>query len=232
MFLSWKKKKTHQSLGKYFLAAIALFLLTFLLINIGISPQIILLAEQTAETDFTRLVQSAVIESYSKTPYTYKSLIAITYKSDGTVSSLETNIAVCNLICSDILSSVAEALSEERVKSVFIPLGTLSGIAIFSGYGPVCEVRLLPANAVTGYLKSSFEERGINQTIHKISVSVRLKLTFILPNNQKNVEIEATVPLTETILLGKVPDAYTEIDRLTDDITETEIDDIYDFGAY
>jgi len=34
-----------------------------------------------------------------------------------------------------------------------------------------------------------------------------------------------------TVIVGDVPDAFTQIVRLTDDITESDIDDIFDFGA-
>ena len=92
-------------------------------------------------------------------------------------------------------------------------------------------MRLVPANALTGHLESSFSEEGINQTRHKIWVSVKVKITFLLPNYEKNSEVSVKIPLVETVLLGNVPDAYTKINRLTDDIEESEIDDIYDFGA-
>ena len=231
LYLSWKKQKKHTRLIKYALSLIALFLIAFLLINITISPQLLLLAERETETFYTCLIQASATNAFAHTDSSYRDMIEISYKSDGSVSSMQSNLALCNRICADILSSISEAVSEERLKCVSVPLGTLSGLAFLSGYGPTCDVRLVPANALRGCLESSFEEEGINQTRHRIWVSVKLKITFLLPNYEKERDLTVKIPLIETVLLGNVPDAYTKINRLTDDIIESEIDDIYDFGA-
>ena len=208
-----------------------IFVIVFLLINLSISPQLILLAERETETFYTRLIQASATEAFATSDTSYRDMIDITYKSDGSVSSMQSNLALCNRICADILTEISSTVSEERLKCVSVPLGTLSGLAFLSGYGPSCEIRLVPANALTGHLESSFHEEGINQTRHRIWVSVRLKITFLLPKYEKESEITVKIPLIETVLLGSVPDAYTKINRLTDDIIESEIDDIYDFGA-
>ena len=231
LYLSWKKAKKHSPFIKYALSFILLFVIIFLLINVSIAPQLILLAERETETAYTELIQSAATEAFTKADASYADMIRLTYKTDGGISSMQSNLALCNKICSSILKEVAESLSKERLKAVSVPIGTLSGLAFFSGYGPSCEVRLVPANALTGHLESSFSEEGINQTRHKIWVSVKVKITFLLPNYEKNSEVSVKIPLVETVLLGNVPDAYTKINRLTDDIEESEIDDIYDFGA-
>jgi len=231
LYLSWKNQKKPRPLIKYAIALILLFVIVFLLINLSISPQLILLAERETETFYTRLIQASATEAFAASDTSYRDMIDITYKSDGSVSSMQSNLALCNRICSDILTEISSTVSEERLKCVSVPLGTLSGLAFLSGYGPSCEIRLVPANALTGHLESSFHEEGINQTRHRIWVSVRLKITFLLPKYEKESEITVKIPLIETVLLGSVPDAYTKINRLTDDIIESEIDDIYDFGA-
>lgn len=231
LYLSWKKQKKRRPLVKYIIALLLLFVIVFLLINVSISPQLILLAERETETFYTRLIQNSASEAFVATETAYRDMISITYKSDGSVSSMQSNLALCNRICSVVLSRISDSVSEERLRCVSIPLGTLSGLAFLSGYGPLCEVRLVPANALTGHLESSFHEEGINQTRHRIWISVKLKITFLLPKYEKESELTVKIPLIETVLLGSVPDAYTKIDRLTDDIVEAEIDDIYDFGA-
>lgn len=231
LYLSWKNQKKRRPLVKYIIALLLLFVIVFLLINVSISPQLILLAERETETFYTRLIQERASEAFVASDTSYRDMIDITYKSDGSVAAMQSDLALCNRICSYILSEISEAVSKEKLKCVSIPLGTLSGLAFFSGYGPLCEVGLVPASALSGHLESSFREEGINQTLHTIWVSIKLKITFLLPKYEKESELTVKIPLIETVLLGTVPDAYTKINRLTDDIIENEIDDIYDFGA-
>jgi hypothetical protein len=40
-----------------------------------------------------------------------------------------------------------------------------------------------------------------------------------------------TYCVAETLIVGEVPDALTQINRLTEEISEEEIDDVNDFGA-
>ncbi|MCT4564495.1 MAG: sporulation protein YunB [Maledivibacter sp.] len=47
----------------------------------------------------------------------------------------------------------------------------------------------------------------MNQTRHKIYLSVNTIVPFI----SKTIEVKSTVPIAETIIVGRVPDNYTNV---------------------
>ena len=88
-----------------------------------------------------------------------------------------------------------------------------------------------PARAVYADYENTFSAAGINQTRHTVSVKITVSSGVYLPGYSAETTIETHIIIAETVIVGDVPDAFTKIDRLTDDVTEDEIDDIYDFGA-
>ena len=60
---------------------------------------------------------------------------------------------------------------------------------------------------------------------------VEAEVYALIPAATQKFTVKADYCIAETVIIGKVPDAYTKINRFADDIAESEIDDIYDFGA-
>ena len=114
--------------------------------------------------------------------------------------------------------------------TVAIPIASLIGINFFPSR-PTINVNLRLSESINAYFLSNFEEQGINQTRHSILFHLTLEVLVLVPSHTKRITVSREFPFAETVIVGDVPDAYTKISRLTDDITETEIDDIYDFGA-
>ena len=209
-----------------------LFLFAFVLINRTLAPAIIKIA--TAES------KNSIEEDFSYTVYTalgsrqisYKDIFTVSCKEDGSVAFMNVNMAACYAVCADVIPALTARARSYNGLTVSVPMGSLSGIPALSGKGPDCRVRLVSAKSVSVRLESEFTEAGINQTLHTVAIVATVGVTLLVPGAATDIQNEVRIPIAETVLLGKVPDAYTEISRLTDDITEEEIDDIYDFGAY
>ena len=74
---------------------------------------------------------------------------------------------------------------------------------------------------VTSRLRSEFEGAGINQTRHMIICDVRVGVSAILPGCSSYTEVESSFTVSETVLPGRVPDSYTNVETnkdLYDDI--------------
>ena len=54
---------------------------------------------------------------------------------------------------------------------------------------------------------SDFTSAGINQTNHKISMEVITNVRIIIPLNSKDIEVKKQVPISETIIVGRVPES-------------------------
>ena len=78
--------------------------------------------------------------------------------------------------------------------------------------------------SVNAELKSSFEDAGINQTRHRIICNVKVGVSAIIPGCSSYTEVENSFTVSETVLLGEVPDSFTQVNT-----TEDLYDDINNF---
>lgn len=160
----------------------------------------------------------------------YSKIITLTYKENGSVSSLSADTARLIAFRTKLLQSIIKNIMEDERMLVSIPLSSLLGLNFFPSR-PAIDVRLRLSESMNAYFLSRFEERGINQTRHSILFCLTLEILVLVPSSTERITVSREFPFTDTVIVGDVPDAYTKISRLTDDITESEIDDIYDFGA-
>ncbi|MNI76096.1 Sporulation protein YunB [compost metagenome] len=86
-----------------------------------------------------------------------------------------------------------------------IPIGYISKNVILSNLGPSVKVRMLPIGSVKTNYISEFESAGINQTRHKIYLEVETSIKVIIATKSDEVQIKNTIPVAETIIVGKVP---------------------------
>jgi sporulation protein YunB len=89
-----------------------------------------------------------------------------------------------------------------------VPAGALSGSQVLSSSGPVIPVRLIPAGAVAINLRQQFHGEGINQTRHRIWLAATAQVRMVLPILSKEIEVSVEVPITETVIVGPVPNSF------------------------
>ena len=74
---------------------------------------------------------------------------------------------------------------------------------------------------VTANLRSDFEGAGINQTRHRIICDVKVGVSAVIPGCSSYTEVVNSFTVSETVLLGRVPESFTNVDtndELYDDI--------------
>ena len=136
-------------------------------------------------------------------------------------------MAELNRLQAGLTQRITLYLAKLRHQSVFIPLGTLLGGAIFSGRGPQVEIRLVPAEFVKTSITNVFEGAGINQTRHQIMLKVQVQMTAIIPGYSVSTQTDTDICLTETVVVGLVPEAYTVVGNGTDPLVGM----IHDYDA-
>jgi len=153
--------------------------------------------------------------------------------SEGQVTSLSLNMAAVNRVKNKLSASLSEKTDGEKGSmTVAIPFGNLFGTLFLSGRGPLFHVRLEQSGAVKTDLVSEFADAGINQTLHRVLLTVESDYLLLLPLKSESVTVKTDVLLSETVIVGRVPDAFTDISRFSEDSAEELIiDDIYDYGA-
>jgi sporulation protein YunB len=152
----------------------------------------------------------------------------VRYGDDGTVLSVETNTSDLNFVKTCFSKELGKILKEYgNIITVSVPIGTLIGNEYTIGRGPDVTFKLKYSYSVKTELNSTYYEAGINNTLHSIELNVTNTVFIVMPwgNNAKNVRTKYI--LAETVIIGKVPDAYTGVYDGSGEI----VDDIFDHQA-
>ncbi|MCH5278161.1 MAG: sporulation protein YunB [Christensenellaceae bacterium] len=121
-----------------------------------------------------------------------------------------------NLLASEIVHEAQSLMRNTSELVIGVPLGTASGIAAFTGAGPVIEVRFDPVGSVTSNLSARFSSAGINQTRYCAYICLTAKLRLVMSNSEDIITVSHTAALCETLVIGKIPQAYTNVDSVDD----------------
>ena len=144
----------------------------------------------------------------------------------GEIVSLTTDTSRVNLVKSLISIEVEKRLGREET-TVYIPLGNLTGFKLCSGCGPRIRVKTMPVRSVTTDIGAVFLESGINQTWHRVVLKVDADFTVMILSRTVECRISDSVVLSDTVIVGRVPDAFTDINKIEDEL----LGDVVDFSA-
>lgn len=133
---------------------------------------------------------------------------------DGSIQSLSVNASAMNQVKSQVALAVQEAMSGNHCEAG-VPLGTLLGSALLHGCGPSLPLRVsADGNVVVDY-ESTFSSAGMNQTCHRIILTVKVEAFTYVPGASARVEEETSVVLTETVIVGDTPQLVTGWESLS-----------------
>lgn len=229
-FQNYKKKiKIARELVKILKFSLFVIAAILMMLNLQIFPKLSSLASISATNHLNRIIQTAISEYLANSDN--EELVCITYDTEGNVTSLRAKTAALNRVRNELARAIISKLSESDIMQVKIPIGSIVGGSFLSGKGPCLTIKLALAQKYSASLSSKFEETGINQTRHVIAMELSLTTIMLLPGKNIEVGLKESYGLSETIIIGAVPDTYTKINRLTDDLTEEIIDDLYDFAS-
>ena len=190
---------------------VGLALAVIFLIDSALRPTLTALARARVENAVTRIVNDAVDGTLTSEAISYSDLVTLEKDAAGQVSVLAANTAQLNALRTEILGKVLAQVEQLDSQELGVPLGSLTGFATASDLGPVLPVRVLTAAVPTADFENVFTSTGINQTLHRIMLNVRVECTLLIPGGTVDTAVEAQVCAAETLLVGKVPDAYLEL---------------------
>ncbi len=219
-----RHKLSGRSIKARFLAMLLMLIMLTAAVSLRIRPILKNLSEVQAAYISNQAIDQAAAEVLARDDISYDDFISLNLLEDGTVASMTSNIQSMNNFKTEIAAAVQEKLGEYQYRTVSIPIGTLTGIDLLSGRGPGLDIKIKLYSTVSAELESEFEGAGINQTRHRIICKVTVEISAILSWCSSYTTVEGSFAVSETILLGNVPDSYTSVDT-----TEDVYDDINNF---
>lgn len=134
--------------------------------------------------------------------------IDIVRDDEGRIIMLDADPAKINKLENDLKTDINDSLSRVEDNSMHVPLGTLTGITALSGRGPDVGIRLHQIGAVDVELKNSFVSTGLNQTRYSLKLTVSAELSAILPGHSTDITVQDEYIISETVIVGELPDTY------------------------
>lgn len=185
-------------------------------------------ATVSAAAKVNLILNDSVCEFLEEKGIDYADLAAVTYK-ESEVSSVNINTIAINNLKSGIVSLIQKRIGESESVKLNIPVGTVIGNEFTVNRGPDIKADMKMSGYAKSELLSDFSSAGINQTLHRIILKVSVNVYLVMPWYRASSSVEAEFILAETLIVGKVPDAYTVVIETAE---EGELSGIVnDYGA-
>lgn len=146
--------------------------------------------------------------------YKYDDIITIHRNKTNEINMVESNIIVMNEIISDVALRIQENLDEIESEDLYIRLGTFTGSKLLAGRGPKVPIRISSIGNVETDFKSEFKSAGINQTLHRVFLEVKCKVSILTPFKTIEEQITNQVILAENIIVGEIPQSYYNLEGM------------------
>ncbi len=205
----WYKKRKKRTFKRFF----SLFLVFTIILGFylyykhAICKQIFNICVNQAYSYSTESVNSAVLVSLNN-KVEYSELIYIEKNNSGDIVFMSTNSLKVNTINRQVATATCELLKSKLNNGFIVPLGAFTGINFISGYGTNVKLKIINTPSVICEFVSKFTSVGINQTLHSIYIDVISTIELNMPLNSNTTKCKTQILISETVLLGKVPDIY------------------------
>lgn len=194
---------------------ILLFAVVVVYIRFVVTPVVKTVAEEKVRALTVSTVNAAVTSVLEAEP-SFVDMVEYGHDANGDLNSIKINATRVNAVMQRSVQKTQNGLSDMISSGVNIPVGSVSGITFLSGKGPNLNVAVIPVGSVDAKLRSEFSEIGINQTIHKIYLSLDSTIKIIIPGAGNTIKSSSEVLLVESVIIGKVPDTYLNATTMED----------------
>ena len=188
-------------------------------------PVIIRYAESVAETVMLNSANEAIVKILDNEDIDYNDIVILTTNSDGTVTSLETDVYKTNYLKSNISNEISKIIAERERYTVSIPLGTFLANTYTSGLGPDVNFKMQITTTAFVDFEDEFRSAGINQVLHSINVKIKINGSIIVAGYKKGINVSTTAMVAQTVIVGTVPDSFTNVIEEESDNTAGLIND-------
>ncbi len=209
-----------------FLLTAALIISVFL--YKAIQPVIISYAVSVAETAMLNTANEAIVKVLKANSVDYGDIVTLTHNEEGYVTSLEINVIHINSLKSLISNEMEKIIGGKENYKISIPVGTFLGNSYTNGLGPKITFNMQMTTTCYVNFSHEFKSAGINQVLHIVNVDIDVVASFVIIGNTKSFSVSTSAIAAQTVIVGKSPDAFTNVVESESDNTGGLIND---YGA-
>lgn len=158
-------------------------------------------------------VCDAANSTIEKLNYNYDDIAKIVYSDSGTVQAIETDSMKINRIKSEITKSVQNEIAKVYDNDIDIPIGAFTNITVLSNWGPCINMNFNLTGSFSSEIVSTFEQAGINQTVHHIRLMLTSKIMTTSLDYSGNITFTTDFEIAQSIIVGEIPNYYGTLYR-------------------
>lgn len=138
----------------------------------------------------------------------HENLVQYEKDSAGRIAAYRVNTPLVNQVAAQAAEAVQSAIRQVSEAPFGVPLGAVTGSTLLGNTGPRLPVKLVPIGTVAIDIKQEFQGEGINQTRHRIWLSATANMRMVLPLLTREILVTQELPLSETVIVGPVPESF------------------------
>ncbi|WP_224752464.1 sporulation protein YunB [Metabacillus arenae] len=199
------------------------------LINRGLEPTLVSVAETETKRIATLVINNAVNKQVEEGKNTGK-IISVEKDKDGKITSVNLDTHLINSMQAKITNRVQQELQEAEKGNVellelpdeefeasgpdedgiiyYIPLGQATNNALLGNLGPRIPVRFYVVGNVISDVTNTIEEYGINNAAIRVSIHIKVNVQVVVPFETQMATVENTIPVVNRIIPGDVPNFF------------------------
>ena len=129
----------------------------------------------------------------------------IIYDENSNVSRVDLDLTAVNEICDSVVSSLLIGFEKDPTVDISVPIGSVIGIKAFSGRGRAVNVSAYVYPSFSAKIESSFSDAGINQTLHKVTLTVYCDTVSVCADETVEFSESYDFNIFQSIIVGSVP---------------------------
>lgn len=205
----------------YILVLFIILAVIFIWINIKVRPFVISVTKGYAENVASNTLNAIIDEAMKEGSYRF---VDVVKDSGEKVVAVTLNSVETNLFMTKISIGLKERIADMDEIEARIPLGNFLPYPFLAGLGPKIPVKFLILANTAVNVNENFVSKGINQSLYTLSLHVVTDVGIYIPAMHSSVRVESDVPIAQTLIVGDVPDNYTNVEGMEGSVQDTVLD--------
>lgn len=201
-----KRKRRRRRLVAAFLVIAAIIVAVCVFISRNVNPMILILSDEKIKAITNDAINSAVLEVMAENTAT--EYMSVVRDGDKNIKSVDIDAMKVSELAEKITIKAQQKINDAGQDGIKIPLGSLSGVTLFTGLGPDINIKIYLVGSTQTKIISTFTDSGINQTLHRLYLDVTGAVAVAIPGLPSRVKTSAQVLMGEMIIIGEVPPTY------------------------
>lgn len=206
------RKRRYKSFIAIIITIFILFNLLLVVFDKKVMPSVLAISETMMRAEAVKTINQVSIEVFDE-KVAGKEIVMIGRDKDNKINLVQANTVLLNKIAGEISIKCNEKLEEFGERGIEVPLGWMTDKSVYYNLGPKITIEMEPLGNIETSYESVFESAGINQTRHKIYLNVKARIKIIIPMYNTEMEVNTQIPLSETIIVGDIPDTAIDLNK-------------------